>query len=263
MSPDAFQEFLDDLVAWAETRPEVIGVVGLGSTAGTTHQPDEFSDHDVFILTTEGNAAALRDNFSWMPGSERIVMVSAETMHGRALLYDDGHLVEVAVFDDHELERARVNAYRVFVDRGGIAERLALMAERDRQKSSTNDPDGTVRFRDWVVQVVVAIGRDARGETLSANERVRGRAMTDLVSLLAANLPAERETSLDNLDPHRRFEFAYPTLGARLEEALESPLAQTVATMIDIVEEHIVGHIEAATPDILAAMRALIARATH
>lgn len=258
MTPAAYQQYLDDLMSWARTRPDVLGVVGLGSTAGTAHQPDEHSDHDIFVVTAPGAAAPLRDDLSWLPESGRIVMVYAETVHGRGVVYDDGHLVELAVFDDAELELARVNSYRVFVDRGGLSDRLVAMAARE--DSAPPDPDGTRRFHEWVVQVVAGVGRAARGEQLSANERLRGRAMSDLVGLLSAFVPAEQPAVLDSLDSHRRFEHAYPHLGARLAAALESPLHRTAEVMVDVVEEHLLGRVEAVTPAVIRAVRAVIER---
>ena len=82
------------------------------------------SDHDVFVVTTDGVAGPRAYDLSWLPAAERIVLVFPETVHGRGVVYDDGHLVELAVFDNHELELARVNVYRVFLDRAGIADRL-------------------------------------------------------------------------------------------------------------------------------------------
>ena len=62
MNPADYRRFLAELTVWADAHPDVLGLVALGSTAGTTHQPDEWSDHDVWLVTVDGTAAGLRDD---------------------------------------------------------------------------------------------------------------------------------------------------------------------------------------------------------
>jgi hypothetical protein len=260
VTPERYADYLDRLTGWARSHPDVVGLVALGSTAGTTHQPDEWSDHDVWIVTHDGAAAVLRDDVrAWLPDAERIVMVLDETRHGRCALYDDGHLVELAVFDEGELDVARVNAHRVLHDEGGIADRLvAMRATTEREVAARPGSDHLVQ--EWAVQVVVALGRWARGERLSASSRVRGTALRLLLEVLAANVPPEQPADLDDLDPHRRFERAYPALGARLDAALAAPVPATVAEMLDIVETELSGRVPAVTPELLATVRRVLTR---
>ena len=64
--------------------------------------------------------------------------------------------------------------------------------------------------------MIVGINRNARGEHVSANARMRGQALELLASLVRDLVPAEPDAALDNLDPHRRFELAHPEIGRRL-----------------------------------------------
>jgi len=86
---------MSDLLGTSE--PAVIGLIAVGSTAAVTHHPDEWSDHDVFVVTTAGASAGLLEDPSWLPDAGRIVMWHTETPDGRAAVYDDGHLIELAV----------------------------------------------------------------------------------------------------------------------------------------------------------------------
>jgi hypothetical protein len=114
----AFEAYTRRLVEWASSPCDVLGVVALGSTAATTHSPDRYSDNDLFVVTVEGAADGLRDDVGRLPDAHRIALCHADTEHGRAVVYDDGHLVEVAVFELGELHVCRVNAYRVPHDTG-------------------------------------------------------------------------------------------------------------------------------------------------
>ncbi|MFP5335242.1 MAG: hypothetical protein ACLGIV_08005 [Actinomycetes bacterium] len=192
-----------ELVRWARTRDDVIGVVGVGSTAGTAREPDEWSDHDVFVVTVDGAAEALRADLSWLPYPERHAVRYAETQHGRGVLYDDGHLVK---------------------------------------------------------HLVVGPARVARGEVLSGSEHVRGYAVKRLTSLVAGFVPPEQPGDLDNLDPLRRFEQAYPVTGARIAGALERPVVEAAGELLSVAEELLTGRVPAATAEAFAAVRRVLSR---
>ena len=119
-----YQRFTRDLIAWAGSESAVMGLIAVGSTSPMTRDPDEWSDHDVFVVTTAGTSAGLLGDPSWLPDSERIVMWHTETVDGRAAVYDDGHLIELAVFEAPNLPPLSLNDYRVLVDKSDLAARF-------------------------------------------------------------------------------------------------------------------------------------------
>ena len=262
MNRRAYFAWLDELVGWATAHPTVVGLVAVGSTAATDRQPDEFSDHDLFVVTQRGAATGLRSDLSWLPESQRIVMVHNETEHGRGVVYEDGHLVEVAVFDEDEMGLVNLNAYRVLVDQADLEPRLAAIADRTAAAAVANDADGTYRFQTFIEQLIVGLNRCARGEVLSANQRIRGDAATALVSLLGDQLPSEHRRQLDNLDPHRRFERAHPELGEQVMAALDADLRAAASSMLSIAERHLGGRVAVATPAAFGAVKTVIAATT-
>jgi hypothetical protein len=173
-----------------ESDPRILGLVALGSMAERGRMPDRWSDHDFFVIAHE--AEVLRGTTEWLPHRERIVLWFRETAHGCKAVYDDGHLVEYAVFTPEELRVAKVNDYRVLFDREKIEDRMAEIA-RVRDGS----PD-----RDWLSgtflsNVLVAVSRARRGEAFSARWMLT-HAMRHLVALLGGGP--------DDLDPLRRFD---------------------------------------------------------
>ncbi|MFZ5871788.1 MAG: hypothetical protein ACOYXW_14835 [Actinomycetota bacterium] len=233
MDRDRYDALTAELVAWARDRDDVIGVVGLGSTAGTSREPDEWSDHDVFVVTVDGRAEVLRRDLSWVPYPERHAVRYTETLQGRGVIYDDGHLVELAVFDDSELDPIAVNAFRVLYDRGGLADRLAAMQARTSTQSVTEDSDGAYRVHQLVKH---------------------------LTSLVASFVPAEKPGSLDNLDSLRRFEQVYPAVSARIAAALDRPVPQAVEELLALAEQLLAGRAPAATHEAFDAVRHVLAR---
>lgn len=169
--------------------PRVLGLVALGSMAGQSRQPDRWSDHDFFVITEA--AAELRASTEWLPWRERLALWFQETPHGCKGVYDDGHLVEYAVFTPDELQVARANEYRVLFDRERIAERMAAIARPPAP------PDRAWLHGMFLANLLVAAQRAQRGELASARWML-AHAMRHLVALLGGGN--------DNLDPLRRFE---------------------------------------------------------
>lgn len=258
MELSEYRRFVEHLVETARTNSDVIGLVALGSTADASRAPDVWSDHDVWVVVRDGLAETLRDDPSWLPDAERIVGYYPETKHGRSVVYDDGHLLELAVFDDQELEITKANDYRVLYDAGGIEPRLAAIAARTLSERAPAPGHAAGRF---VTQVLIGMGRYGRGELLSANQLIRELAVSSLLEVVAATMPSTDPGVLDNIDPRRRFEMAYPGLAARIDQKLGESIVDLAQTLVDLAAELEAPGVEAAQGPTLAALQAAIDRA--
>jgi hypothetical protein len=104
LKPEAYTAFTETLVRSLTADPRVIGLIAAGSMAQTERAPDEWSDHDFWIVTVPGAQDHFRSVHDWLPEATRLVLAFRETAHGVKLLYDQGHLIEYAVFDEAELD---------------------------------------------------------------------------------------------------------------------------------------------------------------
>ena len=163
MKPDEYRAFTDELTERLRADERAIGLVAVGSMADRDYAPDEWSDHDFFVITPPGGQEELRNDLSWLPRDDRVALSLRETDHGLIVIYDDGHLLEFAVFDLEEIALAGVNRYRVLLDRGGVEERVEHVAANPRPQR-----DDAFLFGKTVTAALVATGRARRGETLSA-----------------------------------------------------------------------------------------------
>ena len=218
MDAAAYSALTDALSRRLDGDPRVVGLVALGSMSGDGPAPDAFSDHDFFVVTRSGTQEAFRTELGWLPGADRAVLVHRETEHGLKVILDDGHLLELAVFDLEELLVARANRYRVLLDRGGVEERMATVAARPAESPTDRWLCGQL-----LGNLLVGGGRAARGELLSARLFVAGHATGHLLRLLSRHVPPEAPVPLDDLDPFCRFERAFPRLGAEVNAALSLP----------------------------------------
>lgn len=227
MKPGDFARFTEELRRRLEADPRVLALVALGSTAQGDTAPDEWSDHDVFVVVAPGHQEEFRSNLSWLPDASRIVLSFRETAHGVKAVYAEGHLVELAVFDLDELSLARINRYRALFDRGGIEARLAQVAEATQRTSSAAAPADDWLAGQFLTNLIVGVSRHRRGERLSGRHFVKANALSHLLVLLEKHLDSPEKGRLDGLDPFRRVEQAFPALGEELNAILdqETPLA--------------------------------------
>ena len=140
MDAEAYDAFTAALQGSLAGRPDVLGLVALGSMAGRDYQPDEFSDHDFFVVAAPSSAEPLREDLSWLPAGDRVLLSFRDTAHGLKVLYDDGHLLELAVFAPEELALASVNRYRVLLDRADVEPRMEAVARATAEASAAGAP---------------------------------------------------------------------------------------------------------------------------
>lgn len=231
-----YEAFTAALVRTLSADPRVLGLIAAGSMAATDHAPDEYSDHDFWIVTTPGAQEYFRTTFNWLPGHEEIILVFRETAHGLKVLYRFGHLVEYAVFAPDELAVTRLNSYRVLVDRAGIAAPAGEIVARTAAEHAGRQADPAYHFGQFLTNLWVGIGRHRRGERLSGSRFVRCESLNHLLMLITALVPADRPEVLDSIDPARRFEQAYPALGAEINAALLQETPQAAAALLALAE---------------------------
>jgi hypothetical protein len=234
VGPDAFRAFTRRVVAALEPDPDVLGVVGLGSTADRGRAPDAHSDHDLWIVVRDGAEDRFRSSQAWLPDAGRIVLAYRETAHGLKVIYDDGHLVEYAVFSLDELEVARANAYRVWLDRADVEARVARCLRRGRDEPP---PDLGWLFGQALAHLLVGAERAARGELLSGHRFVRELAVARLLELIVRLEPSVDDAEADDLDPYRRAERTHPARAAAIEAAVRKPVGEAALALLDQLDE--------------------------
>lgn len=227
MTPTQYQTFINQLTTTLDADPQVVGLVALGSMAQRDYQPDQYSDHDFFVIVIPGAQPKFRQQLTWLPDVHDIALAFTETAHGLKVVYKSGHLLEFAIFDAQELHLARTNRYRVLVDKADIATQMAAITAETTRQGQQETADSDYHVGQFITNLLVGVGRHRRGEQLSGHKFVKINAIHHLLTLLAKHVPSANGAILDNLDATRRFEFAYPELGAEINDLLRqaSPAA--------------------------------------
>lgn len=258
MDLDSYRSFTQRLRNRLEADGRVLGLVALGSMAELGRTPDEWSDHDFFVITVPGAQEPFRQDLGWLPDSERIVLRVRETAHGLKVLYDDGHLLEFAIFDEAELHLARVNDYRVLWDRAHVGADLEHIRARSSTEAASVDVDRS--FALFLSTLLVGAGRTARGEVLSGSSFIKGHALGHLLRLLTHCLPTGGETRLDNLDPFRRLERVFPEQARTLHSLLLLEPGPCARQLLSFAEEQLAHRMERYPARAVQAVRSKLAQ---
>jgi hypothetical protein len=230
--PSTFDDRLRELVEAAAARPELVGIVGFGSTAERS-RADQWSDYDLALVVRPGHEAGLRRAHDWVPHPERVVLAVVDGHDAVTVVWTGGEVLEYGVATLDDLATWPADRAAVLLDRGGVAPVVSAMLARTATAPPT---DVAQRTGSALVKVLVGVGRARRGELLTANRNIRGEALEHLLAAWAAALPSSTP-GLDALDPHRRFESAHPELGARLDEALRLDVESAARALFDLAEQ--------------------------
>ncbi len=236
MDAVAYAEYLERLIASLGAAEHVVGVVALGSTAATVREPDRWSDHDLLVIVEAGFEDQFRSDPAWLPDPARLLLWMRETEHGVKAVYDDGHQVEVAVLRLDQLAVARVNAYRVLLDKGGVAAAMTRVREATVAYLAAAGRSERYLVGQFVTGLLVGIGRYARGEEIGGHESVKVHAAGHLLALLPLVLEPAHPEALDDLDPWRRVEEAFPDMAARISEALAEDVPRATLGLLAAAE---------------------------
>jgi len=227
-----YHAYTQSLVDLAQADERIEGLIMLGSSAGTHHQPDRWSDHDFWLVVKDGTEDDYHADLSWIPQIERKVLAFRETRHGWKILFDDGHVLEYAIFPLNELYMARFHHIKLLVDKTDIAERLDKMKASQDEEHEPSDPLKHVQF--LLSLLVIGMGRYHRGEQVSAMVFIKYYALEQLTTLIQALVPPQHPQLVDDLNPNRRIEQTHPYYAEQLQALITDSIPDAANRLLDI-----------------------------
>lgn len=226
-----FVDYQNQMVHMLEPLEDALGLMFAGSAADLS-RVDEYSDQDFYLIVKDGKAEGFRQDLSWLPNHQEIMLRPRETEHGLKVLYRDGTLLEFAVFEIGELPTHMApKDNRVVFDRGGVAEIIASITKTAPARPF--DPDEEYQL--FLTLIQIGAGRVKRGEVLAGAQHIKSYALNHLLGLVRDAYPATKDSS-DFLNRYRRFETDYPELGGQLAALIEGPSLQCAQGMLEIAQ---------------------------
>ena len=231
---------LEEFLAWREqlranltSHSDVIGLVFLGSAAAT-ERFDQWSDHDFFVITNNGSAENFRQNLSWLPAFDKILFSPRETPHGLKVVYQSGHILEFAVFDDAELVGIPVTDYFVMLDRCNLEQRMS----EGQTPAAPGDIDVSRELELFLATLIIGVGRARRREEFVAAQFIHTYCVNHLLKFVETwQSSTDANFSLrDSLNPVRRIEQRFPAFGHELNRLRSLPVEDAAPQLLDLLE---------------------------
>ena len=194
---------------------------------------DAYSDLDFFVLVETGYQQQFLQDLSWLSDIAPIAFKFMNTNDGYKLLFEDGIFCEFAIFEPQQLEGIPFAPGRIVWKATGISSTINQPPATKNNEPKTAD----YLIGEAITNLYVGLGREKRGEKLSALRFIQGYAVDrilDLSPFIAEAAPAHT----DHFDPTRRYELRYPSLATHLPQFLQgynknSESALAILTFLD------------------------------
>ncbi len=187
-------------------------MIGLGSVGEELHRLDEYSDLDFFAIVEPGYKRHYIENLDWLSRICPIAYHFLNSPDGYKLLFADGIFCEFAVFEPQELQGIPFAPGRIVWKRDDAPETIHRPAKEPiRAERRTKE----FLIGEAITNLYVGMGRDKRGERLSAMRFIQGYAVDRLLEL-SEHIEPEQDVTRDIFANERRFEARHPSIAREL-----------------------------------------------
>jgi hypothetical protein len=199
---------LDEIGQSLERSSHALALIGLGSVGVELERLDAYSDLDFFVIVEPGFKSSYLNDLAWLSAVNRIAYHFPNTQDGYKLLFEDGIFCEFAVFEPDELQKIPLAGPRIVWKQPHMPETLIQPKKAivSLQK----------RSQEWLLgealtNLLVGMGREKRGEHLSAMRFIQGYAVDRLLEL-AETIDHPQQATGDEYAIERRFEQRFSGL---------------------------------------------------
>jgi len=208
---------LDEIGQSLAQTDHALALIGLGSAGAETDRLDDYSDLDFFAIVDPGYKQSYIQNIDWLSRLGPIAYHFLNTDDGYKLLYSDGVFCEFAVFEPDELKKIPFTGGRLIWKRADVSENIVHPIKEPVQASQRTKE---FLIGEAITNLYVGMGRDHRGEKLTATRFIQGYAVDRLVEL-ATYIESEQNVTRDPFSGERRFERRFPNLAHELPTWLQ------------------------------------------
>jgi lincosamide nucleotidyltransferase len=208
MNPQSLLKRLDEIGGSLAQSAGALALIGLGSVGRELHRLDKYSDLDFFVIVEAGYKRHYIENLEWLSRLAPIAYHFLNSPDGYKLLFADGIFCEFAVFEPQELQEIPFALGRIVWKRNDAPETIYRPAKEPvRAERRTKE----FLIGEAVTNLYVGMGRDKRGEKLSAMRFIQGYAVDRLLEL-SEYIEPEQDVTRDIFANERRFEARHPAI---------------------------------------------------
>ena len=212
MNPQNLLNRLDEIGQSLAHSGHALALLGLGSVGDELHRLDEYSDLDFFAIVEPGYKQRYIENLDWLSALSPVAFHFQNTHDGHKLLFADGIFCEFAVFEPQELLSIPFAAGRIVWQRADAPADLHRPVKASVRAAAR---DKGILIGEALTNLYVGMGRDKRGEKLSAMRFIQGYAVDRLLEL-AEHIEPEQNMTRDIFANERRIEARHPVIAREL-----------------------------------------------
>jgi hypothetical protein len=228
---------LDEIGQSLAQSGHALALIGLGSVGEELHRLDNYSDLDFFAIVETGYKRHYIDNLDWLSNIAPIAYHFPNSPDGYKLLFADGVFCEFAVFELQELAGIPFSPGRIVWKRDDAPENLHQQPAKEPVRAARRDKEFLVG--EAVTNLYIGMGRDKRGEKLSAMRFIQGYAVDRLLEL-ADHLEPGEKVSRDPFAGERRFEQRHPSVAREMSTWLQGyeRNRESALAILSFLEKH-------------------------
>lgn len=236
MKPESLLKRLDEIGRSLAQSEGALALIGLGSVGEELYRLDEYSDLDFFAIVEAGYKRQYIENLDWLSRIAPIAYHFLNSPHGYKLLFADGIFCEFALFEPQELTGIPFAPGRIIWRRDDAPETIHLPA---KQPLPAARRDVEFLVGEAVTNLYVGMGRDKRGEKLSAMRFIQGYAVDRLLEL-AEYIEPGQGVPRDIFANERRFEARHPSIAGDLHSWLQGYTRnrESALAILSFLERH-------------------------
>jgi hypothetical protein len=236
MYPSQLLRRLNDIGSSLEQSAHALALIGLGSVGLELEWLDEFSDLDFFAIVEPGYKQVYMDDLGWLSCLCPVIYAFRNTVDGYKLLFADGIFCEFAVFEPQELPSIPFTPGRIVWQR---ADAPAGLDQPVLPMPAASQHDTDWLLGEALTNLMVGLGRERRGEKLTAMRFIQGYAVDRLLEL-APELESAAPAFPDAFDRQRRFEQRYPKLASLLPSFMQGyeRNRESATAILDFLQGH-------------------------
>jgi lincosamide nucleotidyltransferase len=217
MNPQDLLNRLDEIGQSLAQSGHALALIGLGSVGDELRRLDEYSDLDFFVIVEAGYKHNYIENLDWLSGLCSIAYHFLNSPDGYKLLFTDGIFCEFAVFEPQELQGIPFTPGRIVWKRVDAPETLNRPAKESIRAAQR---DKEYLIGEAITNLYVGMGRDKRGEKLSAMRFIQSYAVDRLLEL-AEYVEPEKNVPRDIFANERRIEARHPAIAREMPAWLQ------------------------------------------
>jgi hypothetical protein len=213
LTPELLLQRLDAIGRSLAQSDRALALIGLGSVGLELERLDAYSDLDFFVIVEPGCKQLYLDDLRWLRDVAPVAYQFANTVDGYKLLFADGVFCEFAVFEPDELAQIPFAPGRIVWKRPDVAETIGQPLKKNVGQAE--------RSREWLLgealtNLYVGLGRERRGERLSAMRFIQGYAVDRLLELIEETMSPAAAPGRDEFALERRVEQRHPGIAPHL-----------------------------------------------